>query len=100
MRTRHRFLSRINFPEWKRNIVFLAQFHGGGSMRKMLDKVFTGTALLCLVSTAYLSYYLRPWRWLSRNRTNDAVPDDPFAQIPLPIARDMNHAQESEKAIL
>lgn len=67
-------------------------------MRKVLDTVFTGTALLCLVSSAYLSYYLRPWRWLSRNRTDAGVPDDPFVQVPLPDAREKDNAQKSEKA--
>lgn len=69
-------------------------------MRRTLDTIFTGTALFCLVSSAYLSYYLRPWRWLSRHPTDGGVPDNPFAQIPLPVAQDNSKAQESEKAVI
>ena len=68
-------------------------------MRKSLDKLFTGAVLTCLVSSAYLSYYLRPWRWLIFNRAMRVPPDNPYAQIPLPEAAAEDTAKKAEKAI-
>jgi hypothetical protein len=68
-------------------------------MRKTVDKLFTGAVLICLVSSAFISYYLRPWRWLRFNQAKPAVPDDPFAGIPLPDATEKSVAEKVEKAV-
>lgn len=65
-----------------------------------MDKLFTGAVLTCLVSCAFLSYYLRPWRWLRFNETSSAAPDDPFAKIPLPATSEEAAAQKREKALV
>lgn len=69
-------------------------------MRKLFDKLFTGAVLTCLVSVAYLSFYLRPRRWLSFNRAQTCVPDDPFAKIPLPDGGEKAVAEKAEKAVV
>lgn len=68
-------------------------------MRKMLDNLFTGAVLFLLVTSAFLSYYLRPWRWMRFNHVNPAVPDDPFAMIPLPDANKKRSTQ-AENAVV
>jgi hypothetical protein len=67
-------------------------------VRKSLDKLFTGTVLLCLVASAYISYYLRPVRWLPFNRTGCNIPDNPYAQIPLPESVDQPGYEKIRKA--
>lgn len=69
-------------------------------MRKMLDKVFTGSVLLLLVTSAFLSYYLRPWRWMRFNQAKPGVPDDPFAGIPLPAETESSMTDKAEKAVV
>ncbi len=67
-------------------------------MRKITDKLITGTVLLGLVSTAYLSYYLRPWRWLAFHRTKPDLPDNPYDRVPLPQAVNQASPEKAEKA--
>jgi hypothetical protein len=69
-------------------------------VQKIFDRLFTGTVLLCLVSSAYLSYYMRPWRWLRSRRGGPKIPDDPFAQIPLPQSTNNKSTEKTEKAAI
>jgi hypothetical protein len=69
-------------------------------VQKIFDKFFTGIVLVCLVSAAYFSYYLRPWRWLPPRSNSAEIPDDPFAQIPLPNSTDKRNSEKAEKAVV
>jgi hypothetical protein len=55
--------------------------------------------MFCLVSSAYLSYYMRPWRWL-RSMPGQEIPDDPFAQIPLPHSTEKKNSEPVEKTVV
>jgi hypothetical protein len=68
-------------------------------VQKLFDKYFTGAVMFCLVSSAYLSYYMRPWRWL-RSMPGQEIPDDPFAQIPLPHSTENKNSEPVEKTVV
>lgn len=69
-------------------------------MKKLLNTLFTGAVLTCLVSVAYFSYYLRPWRWHSRRQARAALPDNPYADLPLPDPARSGTAESAEKAVV
>lgn len=68
-------------------------------MKKLLNSLFTGAVLICLVSSAYVSYYLRPWRWLARKGARPLIPDNPFADLPLPDSGKSSAAEPAEKVV-
>ena len=67
-------------------------------MRKIMDKLFTGTVLLGLIASAYFSYYLRPWRWLAFQGAKPELPDNPYTGIPLPQTNTNADPEKAEKA--
>ncbi|MGV3742651.1 MAG: hypothetical protein ACO1NO_10115 [Burkholderiaceae bacterium] len=69
-------------------------------MRKIIDKLFTLMVLFGLVSSAYVSYYLRPWRWLAFQRTKPEPPDNPYTRIPLPQSGNESSPEKTEKAVV
>lgn len=68
-------------------------------MRKILDRLFTGAVLVCLVSIAFLSFYLRPWNRMKSNRRRASAAENPFAGIPLPASADSVSPKKAEEEI-
>ena len=69
-------------------------------MRKIMDKIFTVTVLFGLVSSAYVSYYLRPWRWLAFQSAKPELPDNPYTGIPFPKPGNEANPEKTEKAVV